>query len=430
MSQGLAFIFQLALNFPFPHINDHRVINQESVMNDAPNLPLIDNGKPTSTLGSQKPLIANLRRLRLWRVPLLMAMLFTGGTLGMYFQPPALRAFFAATGLQPGAGSSTPIAVAPAPGPAKVVAPPGVVALGRLQPKGDVVVLAPPFGAGDARVARILVDEGDHVIEGQHVAELDSLPQYRASLATAKANLAAKEAALAQVRAAVGAALAEAQANRERAVSAATLAEQEASRQRELFTREVTTRAALDQAEAAAVQASRELDRAIAQLDRHQGGKDQPDIALAERQLDIAQADLDRAQGDLAKGLVEAPITGQVLALHVRVGEKPGAAGIATLGATDWMEAELEVYQTDIARITLGQSVTLTSPALSAPLTGTVTRVGLKVERQSVLSADPAANTDARIVRVKVELDHDSSARAAELTGLEVTGRIETEDRP
>lgn len=399
-------------------------------MDDGPTLPLTDNGKASAASGSGRSLVARMGRLRLWRVPLVMAVLFTGAAVGMYFQPPALRAFFAATGLQPGAGSSAPIAVAPAPAPVAVADAPAVVALGRLRPKGDAVVLAPPFGAGDARVARLLVEEGDRVTEGQPVAELDSLPQYRAALAAAEANLAAKEAALAQVRAAVGAALAEAQANRDRAASAATLAGQEAARQRDLFKRGVTTRAALDQAEAAAVQAARELDRATAQLDRQQGGEDQPDIALAARQLDVAQADLDRARGDLAKGLVVAPLAGQVLALHVRAGEKPGAAGIATLGATDRMEAELEVYQTDIARVAPGQSVTLSSPALPEPLTGTVTRVGLEVERQSILSADPAANTDARIVRVQVELAPDSSARAAALTGLEVTGRIATGDQP
>ncbi len=68
-----------------------------------------------------------------------------------------------------------------------------------------------------------------------------------------------------------------------------------------------------------------------------------------------------------------------------------------------------------------GQAVTLSSPALTDPLTGSVSRVGLEVERQSVIASDPAANTDARIVRVTVQLDPASSARAAALTGLEVT---------
>ncbi|NJM84440.1 MAG: HlyD family efflux transporter periplasmic adaptor subunit, partial [Tabrizicola sp.] len=192
----------------------------------------------------------------------------------------------------------------------------------------------------------------------------------------------------------------------------------------------VTTRSALDRAEAAAVQAARDLDRATAQLDRQGGGEDQPDIALAARQLDVARAELARAEGDLAKGLVSAPMAGRILALHLRAGEKPGAAGIATLGATDRMEVELEVYQTDIARVAIGQPVQVSSPALTDPLTGTVTRIGLEVERQTTLAADPAANTDARIIRVTVQLDPKASLRAAALTGLEVTGRVETGAAP
>ena len=44
------------------------------------------------------------------------------------------------------------------------------------------------------------------------------------------------------------------------------------------------------------------------------------------------------------------------------------------------------------------------------------------------LFPDPAANTDARIIRVTVQLDQPSSARAAAFTGLEVTGRIATDN--
>lgn len=400
-------------------------------MDKAPLLPLSDNGKElTAPSGAGKQVLSGrIARMRLWRIPLVMAILFTGATIGLYFQPPALRAFFGAMGLEPGAGSSAPIAVPPPESQATISAPrASVVALGRLQPEGDAVVVAPPFGAGDARVARLLVAEGDLVTKGQTIAELDSLPQYRAALVAAKASLAAKEAALVQARAAVSSAQAEALANRDRAASAAALAEQEAERQRDLVARGAGTRSALDRAEAAAVQAARELDRATAQLDRQAGGENQPDIAVAARQLDVARADVARAEGDLAKGMVSAPIAGQILALHLRAGEKPDQDGIATLGATDRMEAVLEVYQTDIARVALGQAVTLSSPALTDPLTGEITRIGLEVERQSSLATDPAANTDARIIRVTVQLDTPSSARAAALTGLEVTGRIAIAD--
>ncbi|WP_068119157.1 HlyD family efflux transporter periplasmic adaptor subunit [Tropicimonas marinistellae] len=401
-------------------------------MKHDPSLPLSDTGTPTAVNtpapGQTRPDLYH--RFKLWRVPLLVAFLGAGALAGMYFEPPALRALLGVAGLETGT-EGRPSVVEPALPPAATPeAPSNVTALGRLIPEGDVVRLAVPFGAGDARVARILVAEGELVETGQPIAELDSLPQYLAAVTAAQANVAAKEAALVQARAAVEAALAEAQANYDRAASITELTEEEAARQRDLFERGVSTQAALDRAEALSVQAARDLDRAAAQLARQRGGEAQPDVVLAARQLDVARADLALAESDLARGQVLAPQPGRILSLHVRVGEKPDTAGIATLGTTERMEAELEVYQTDIARVAHGLAVSLSSPALPAPLTGKVTRIGLEVERQSILSADPAANTDARIVRVTVALDAGSSERAAALTGLEVTGRIEVEAEP
>jgi HlyD family secretion protein len=393
-----------------------------------PALPLRDNGIAVSKATASGPgRLGWLVRLKLWRLPLVLAVLFAGAVIGIYFQPPALKAFLDMTGLQPGAGSSIPVAV-PAPALHVVASPPPVTAvsaLGRLMPEGDVVIVAPPFGAGDARLARLLVAEGDRVTTGQVIAELDSLPQLVNALGSARANLAAVEAVLVQTRFSVASALSEAQANRDRAVSAAVLARAEAARQSELHERGVISHARLEQAESAAIQAERELDRAEALLARQAGGEDQPDVAVATRQVEVARAELDRAEGDIAKGVVVAPQDGTVIALHLRPGERPGQQGIATIGATDRMQAELEVYQTDFGRIAPGQRVALTSPALTGELTGTVARIGLEVGRQTVLASNPAANTDARVVRVIVSLDPDLSERAAALTGLEVTARID-----
>ncbi|SOC16244.1 HlyD family secretion protein [Rhodobacter sp. JA431] len=398
-------------------------------MLDDAKLPLTDDGKaaPKKETRAKSARQGIYRRFKLWRVPLLVLFLFSGAVAGMYFQPPLLRSFFALTGLEPGAGSGTPIAVpAPTPVAPPKPLPPSITALGRLIPEGDIVRVSVPYGAGDARIERIMVSVGQVVSEGEVIAELDSLSQYRMAVTAAEANVAARQAALTQARASVATALAEAQANRDRAAFAAKLAADEADREKSLSERGATSRAALERATALALQAASELARAEALLARQQGGEDQPDVALAARQLDVARVELIQAEANLARGQVVAPKDGRIIALHVRVGEQPDADGIVSLGATDRMEAELEVYQTDIRRVSPGQPVTLNSAALAEPLTGSVIRIGYEVERQTVLSADPAANTDARIVRVTVALDAASSARAAALSGLEVTGRIES----
>ncbi|MEH2246171.1 hypothetical protein [Nostoc sp.] len=45
---------------------------------------------------------------------------------------------------------------------------------------------------------------------------------------------------------------------------------------------------------------------------------------------------------------MQAPIAGQIIKIHTRVGEKISTSGIANLAQTDQMMAVAEVYQTDI----------------------------------------------------------------------------------
>ena len=53
-------------------------------------------------------------------------------------------------------------------------------------------------------------------------------------------------------------------------------------------------------------------------------------------------------------------------------------------------------------------------------LEGTVEEIGWKVGRQDVLGTDPVVDTDARVVEVKISLDHRSSAKVNRLTNLKV----------
>ncbi|AXI53619.1 hypothetical protein C1J05_03060 [Sulfitobacter sp. JL08] len=156
--------------------------------------------------------------MRLLLIPLFLLTLFTGAVIGMYFQPPGLRAFFHATGLQPGAGTDTPIAIAiqkvTAQEQIAVVSEGDVVALGRIIPFGDVISVATPSGAGDARIAEVRVAIGDKVEAGDVLAVQDNLPQLQSAVASARANLRVREATLAQTKASTQASQAEAQADR------------------------------------------------------------------------------------------------------------------------------------------------------------------------------------------------------------------------
>ncbi len=363
-------------------------------------------------------------------IPLL---LFTGAVIGIYVQPPALRYFLFLTGLKPGGGTSNPIAV---PVEESGTARPkrstirSVVALGRLMPDGKVITISPPYGAGDARIEEIAVAIGSKVQRGDTLALLDNKQSLEAAVESAEANVALQKAALEQTRLTITASLEEAKAAFERARTGANLATQNLRRLQELSGTGAISQAELDQAVTTSLQAERDVAIAEATLTRYESQEvdQQPDVAVSARKLDSAVADLNRARRDLARGVVTAPFSGTVLDIHARPGEKPSAKGILDLGDIQRMTAELEVYQSEIRSVAIGQQVELTADAIDRPFHGTVTEIGFAVQRQSVVDDDPAANTDARIVVVKVNLDEESSKLAAKLTNLEVTGRITVED--
>lgn len=139
--------------------------------------------------------------------------------------------------------------------------------------------------------------------------------------------------------------------------------------------------------------------------------------------VEMGKADVQSAQAELDLAMVRAPISGTVLKIHARTGERVGPDGIAEIGETNKMYAAAEVYETDVSRVRVGQRATVSSPAFSEPLHGTVERVALMVAKQDVLNTDPAAKTDARVVEVKVRLDEPG--RAAGLTNLEAEVVIE-----
>lgn len=375
-------------------------------------------------------------RRRYLLVLLIPALMFLGAVVGMYFQPPALQKFYALTGLQPGGGSSSPIALPPdLVMPQDMVAtmqPSDVVGLARLLPRGDVSIVAPPFGAGDARIAEIAVAVGDRVDRGAVVARLDNQGQLESAVLLAQANVAIRQAALVQTRSAVQNSLDEARAGLEQARSTAAEAAARLVRETALFARGVTTQAALDTMAAADRQAGLAVQKATATLARFasSGVDAQPDVIVALRNLDAALADLTRTEGDLARATVLAPISGTVLDIHARAGERPPAIGIMEMGDTDQMMAEAEIYQDRIAGVQVGQPVELVAGALGRTLQGRVQAIGLTVGRQGLVSEDTAANTDARVISVMIELDAASSQQAARFTNLEVIARIDTRAQP
>ena len=381
-------------------------------------LPLSVVRRESARPGSVRPRLWTIRR-RLRSLALGLALLGGGLAAGAVLQ---------AQGILPFASGETAAPAAPLPAASGEEA--AVFGLGRLLPDGFVVTVAPPFGAGDARVARLLVAEGERVEAGQPLAELDNRPQLLAALASAEAAVRLREAELARQRVSVAASRTESQAALERAEVAAATARRELERSQELLARGHVTRATHDDALARAEAAEREVESARATLGRYTADAPdaQADIAVALRNLDAARAALALAQADLARSMVPAPAGGVVLDIHVRPGERPGERGILDMGDIDRMMAEIEVYQSRIGAIETGAPVEITSEAFEGAISGKIERIGWDVGRQTATGADPAARTDARVVKVYVAIDPADIARVRRFTNLQVTARIRTGD--
>jgi HlyD family secretion protein len=86
------------------------------------------------------------------------------------------------------------------------------------------------------------------------------------------------------------------------------------------------------------------------------------------------------------------------------------------------MTVVAEVYETDVHRLAEGQVAMITSPALAEPAQGKVIKVGFQIGKMDVLSTDPVADTDARVVETTILMDEPAPLQR--LTNLQVDVEI------
>lgn len=210
-----------------------------------------------------------------------------------------------------------------------------------------------------ARVTEMLVEEGADVVEGQVLLRLDPT-RFQASLSRSQA-------ALLQARAQV----AQARANH-------LQAERDAQRLGELRARDslLVSRQDLENAET-----QQEVQRSL--LESAEYGVGQSEAAVAE------------AQDNLAKTIIRAPMAGRVTRLNVEQGEtvivgtmnNPGSL-VLTVSDLSVMEVVLEVDETDVPEIALGDSATVDLDAFpDREFAGVVTEIGNSAIRSPSASA-------------------------------------------
>lgn len=259
---------------------------------------------------------------------------------------------------------------------------------GRIQAKKKVDISSQVMG----QIVNLAVREGDLVKKGDFLLQIDKA-QFDA---TTRAQQAGLEAFFAQ---------------RDSDRAQQQQAQRDLDREKKNFAAKISSEQVLQKAQLA-------LDAANANL------------AATERRIEQARATLTANRDSLSKTTITAPISGVVTARPVEAGENavvgtmnnPGTI-LLTVSDMSIVEAEMEVDETDIPHVKLGQKATLTIDAYpDKKFDGMVTEMGGSPILKSALGADSTA------VNFKVKVQFKSPP-AGIRPGFSVSGDIETDRR-
>jgi HlyD family secretion protein len=266
-----------------------------------------------------------------------------------------------------------------------------VSATGYLEPKRSVDISADVSG----RIVELKVEEGDAVTEGDLLLVIDPA-RFEAAVQRAEAGLAESAARETQAR-----------GNYQQA-------QRDWERIRDLKSRlpEMVTETEFEISRTTA-----EVQKALWESATHS--------------VEMARASLKETQDNLAKTVIRAPMSGRVTRLNVEKGEtaivgtmnNPGSL-LITVADLSVMEAVIEVDETDVPEIAIGDSVSVSLDAYpNREFVGRVTKIGnssIRPRNQQVSSSDQAIDFEVRVTLEDsgVELRPDLSASADVITDV------------
>ena len=264
------------------------------------------------------------------------------------------------------------------------------------------------------RVAWIGVEKGDIVQQGQVLVRLED-NDFRAQSNQARANLAAAQARLDQLQ--TGSRPQEKLKDRAGVLQAeATLTNAEADydRSEKLYRAGVSSKAELDRA-----LAQRDTARALLEAARQSSsmtdvGPRPEEIRAAAAQVNQMKAALDYAETQLAATEIKAPVSGTVLQRIVERGEmvSPSSFGgdsgartsVVSLADLSDLQIELDISQTDFARLQMGQRAEIIPEAFSnLKYSGFIAEIA------------PEANRAKATVQVKVKVENPDAQLRPEM---------------
>jgi len=295
-----------------------------------------------------------------------------------------------------------------------------VSASGEIKPKTFVNIGANAFG----KITQLYVKEGDRVKKGQLLAQIENVqPEAdvdanRAALEAARTDSAAQEAAIKT-----------AQANLESAKANLEHAKLDYDRAVGLYNDKLIAKSDFDVKKAAYDSAVASISQAQAQIAQYKAQQQS-----SERRIAQASATLVHSKDVLQKTVYIAPFDGVITNLPVRQGETvvigiQNALGstLMTLADMSVITAEVQVDETDIVNVKVGQSADVTIDAMPKKVFhGTVTQIGDNaVVRSTGISTSQSnvASQEAKDFKVVVTLSQPPDNLRP---GLSATAKITT----
>lgn len=247
-----------------------------------------------------------------------------------------------------------------------------VTASGKIQPKRSVNISADTSG----RVTELAVNEGDRVKQGQFLLQIDPR-NLRTRVESGEASLSAARSTAEQLRLGL-----------EGAKAAVKQAEDNYRRQVELSKGGLTTREQLERAENELKMRQSDLRTQTQQVETQK------------LRMEQERATLNSARYDLNKVRIESPIDGIVTRRNIEAGEtaiigtmnNPGTV-LLTIADMSVIETEVDVDETDIPAVRLGQTAKVTIDALPGKtFTAKVTEIGNSPVQVTGQTATQATN--------------------------------------
>src|SRR5262245_56493672 len=300
------------------------------------------------------------------------------------------------------------------------------------------------------RVEQIYISEGDAVKKGQPLVRVDptqstfAVSAGEASVRVSQADAANQQVALSQAENNVNQAkanLASAEADLERYKSDFQLAENEFNRYQQLVETGVVTKSQFDSAKSRYEQAKAVVSSQVARINQlkvlvrdSELGVDRAKAALhsAQEHVSQGQAALNQQTDTLKKTTRYSPIDGVVSSLPVTVGEYALASfsttPLLTVADMSQINAEIQVDETDIADVQVGQKAKVKVDALGdKEIEGEVIEKGASAITRSGQTITTNTNTqEAKDFLVKIKLSPTPEVRDKLRPGMSTTAVITT----